>query len=149
MTMHDNRAGRRLLGVVAGVAALSLGVATTASAHHCYKAEWEAAAAEQLASGKTPWVPLSDLADYYLGFEFPDCENEGLGDFAVAAWMAETGTVDEPLVHSRATAGGGAAHQGKTVKPFLYLDDADFDFIVGEWIKAGMNAGCIPPEPPA
>ena len=105
MTVHDNRAGRRLLGVVAGVA-------TTASAHHCYKAEWEAAAAEQLASGKTPWLPLSDLADYYLGFEFPGCETQGLGDIAVAAWMVETDTVDEPLVHSRATAGGGARGAG-------------------------------------
>jgi len=46
----------------------------------------EGAAAEQIVSGKTPWLPLSDLADYYLGFEFP---------------------------------GGGAAHQGKTVKPLL------------------------------
>jgi hypothetical protein len=76
----------------------------------------EGAAAEQIVSGKTPWLPLSDLADYFLGFEFP---------------------------------GGGAAHQGKTVKPFHYLEEADFDIIVGEWIEAGIAAGCIPAEPPA
>ncbi|WP_068325865.1 hypothetical protein [Janibacter terrae] len=40
--------------------------------------------------------------------------------------MSETGTTTEPLIHSKATAGGGAAHQGKTVKPFAYLGDADF-----------------------
>jgi hypothetical protein len=32
---------------------------------------------------------------------------------------------------SRATTGGGAAHQGKTVKPFAYLGEADFVILEG------------------
>ncbi|WP_255218306.1 hypothetical protein [Janibacter terrae] len=31
---------RRTLAVTAGAAALTFGVASTASAHHCYKVDW-------------------------------------------------------------------------------------------------------------
>lgn len=120
------RAVRRTGLVSVGAAAILAMGATAASAHHCYKADWNDAAATQLSKNSTAWLPLSDLAEFVITQDIglPQCT--GYGDQVAAAWMEATGTEEEPLIHSKATAGGGAAHQGKTVKPFLYLGDADF-----------------------
>lgn len=117
---------RRALGVAAGTAALTLGVATTASAHHCYKVDWNAKAYEQQSTNKSPWMPLSGLGAMIIAEDIGMPECSGYASVAIAHWMEETGTSTEPLIHMKATAGGGAAHRGKTVKPFAYLEEADF-----------------------
>lgn len=117
----------RLAAGLAGAAAMTLVVAGSASAHHCYK-DWSEAAQARLAAGGTPWMPLSDMAEMFgaqLG-----CDVDG--DAVVAAWMEATGADAEPLILSTATAGGGAAHKkGKAPGPFHYLGDADFAVLEG------------------
>jgi hypothetical protein len=117
---------RRAGLVSVGAAAILAISANSAFAHHCYKVDWNDAAYAHHAQGGTTWLPLSDLADRVIAEDIglPQCV--GYGDQVAAAWMEATGTEVEPLINSRATAGGGAAHQGKTVKPFNYLEDADF-----------------------
>lgn len=117
---------RRSVGVIAGAAALTLGTATAASAHHCYKVDWNEKAYEQLSGGGTAWMPLSDLGAIILAEEgMPECA--GYSSVAVEHWMAETGATSEPLIHSKATVGGGAYYnKGKAPKPFGYLGEADF-----------------------
>lgn len=117
---------RRALGVAAGTAALTLGVATTASAHHCYKVDWNAKAYEQQSTNKSPWMPLSGLGAMIIAEELGMPECSGYASVAIDHWMEETGTTTEPLIHMKATVGSGAAYQGKTVKPFNYLGEADF-----------------------
>lgn len=127
---------RRLGIAVAASATVGLAAATMASAHHCYKDEWQAAAYQHHAAGGTAWMPLSDLGAMIISEDIglPQCAY--VADAVVADWMAATGTTVEPLIHSKATAGGGAAHQGKTVKPFSYLGEADFALL-----QAGIGAG--------
>lgn len=110
--------------------------ANAAFAHHCCKADWNDAAYAHHAAGGTAWLPLSELADIVIAEDIglPQCV--GYGDQVAAAWMDATGTEDEPLIHSRATAGGGAAHQGKTVPPFNYLGDADFAILDAALVAA-------------
>lgn len=117
---------RRALAVTAGTAALTFGVASTASAHHCYKVDWNEKAYAQQSTNGSPWTPLTDLGAMIIAEDIGLPECSGYANIAVQHWMSETGTTTEPLIHSKATAGGGAAHQGKTVKPFAYLGDADF-----------------------
>lgn len=121
-----------------GAAAILAMGATAASAHHCYKADWNDAAATQLAQGGTAWLPLSDLADMIITQEIGLTQCTGYGDGIAAAWMEATGADQEPMIHSKATTGGGAAHQGKTVKPFHYLGDADF-VILDEALNAAIG----------
>ena len=142
------RMGRRAAVVTAAVAALGLATATAASAHHCYKTDWNAVAYERLAQGGTAWLPLSDLGAYFIaapveegGYGAPQCTD--VADDAVAAWMEATETTAEPLIHSRATAARGAAYQGRAPKGFMYLEDADFDILIGV-IAAGIP-GCLAP----
>lgn len=132
------RAVRRTGLVSVGAAAILALGATAASAHHCYKADWNDAAYANLSKGGTPWLPLSDLASLVIAGDigFPECA--GYGDQVAAAWMEATGTTTEPLIHMNATAGGGAAHQGKTVKPFAYLEDPDF-VILDEALGAAIG----------
>ena len=120
------RTVRRAGLVSVGAAAVLAMSANAAFAHHCYKADWNDAAYAHHAAGGTAWLPLSDLADIVIAEDIglPQCV--GYGDQVAAAWMDATGSEEEPLIHSRATAGGGAAHQGKTVRPYKYLGDADF-----------------------
>ena len=47
------------------------------------------------------------------------------------SWQSSAST-QEPLIHSKATVGGGAAHQGKDVKPFSYLTDEEFEWLTVE-----------------
>ena len=136
-TRHSTtRAWRRRAGAVAAtVAALGIATATSASAHHCYKVDWNDSAREQLMKNKTAWMPLSDLGEMIIaapaeqgGYGRPDCT--GSADVAVAAWMSQTGTKAEPLIHSKATVGSGAASKGKAPKGFAYLGDEDFGVLV-------------------
>ena len=121
---------RRSLAVAAGTAALTLGAATAASAHHCYKVDWNPNAYANHMSGNTAWMPLSSMGAMIISAPAPD--GAGLpqcasyASVAVDHWMAQTGATSEPLIHSKATVGSGAAYQGKTVKPFAYLQDSDF-----------------------
>jgi hypothetical protein len=155
-TRHRNVWGRRAGAVAATVAALGIATATTASAHHCYKIDWNDSAREQLAKNRTAWMPLSDLGAMIIaapvdqfGYGRPDCA--GSADAAVAAWMAQTGATQEPLIHSKATVGSGAAYQGKAPKGFAYLGDEDFMVLVMA-IEADLVETCDgfePLEPPA
>lgn len=119
----------RALGTVAGAFALTLGVASTASAHHCYKLDWNDKAAQQQATNGSPWTPLSTLGAMVIAQDVGMPECAGYSSVAVDHWMAQTGTTTEPLIHLRATVGGGALRhnpQGKTAQTIGYLTDADF-----------------------
>ena len=131
---------RRAGAAVAGAAAITLATASIASAHHCYKVDWNDRAYAAV-SGGTAWMSLSDLAGMVISEQIglPQCAY--VGDAVAADFMAARGLATEPLIHSRATTGGGAAHQGKTVKPFAYLGDADFvilDASLNEHVGACM-----------
>ncbi|PFG39991.1 hypothetical protein ATJ97_2511 [Georgenia soli] len=136
-TRHSTaRTWRRRAGAVAAaVAAMGIASATSASAHHCYKVDWNDSAREQLAKNRTAWMPLSDLGAMIIGapveqggYGRPDCA--GSADVAVAAWMEQAGVSQEPLIHSKATVGSGAAYQGKAPKGFAYLSEDDFGVLV-------------------
>ena len=117
---------RRATAAVAGAAALTLGVASAASAHHCYKVDWNERAQSMLASNSTAWIPITTLGMDVMANEIglPQCT--GYVHIALEHWMDETGATTEPFIHSRATVGSGAAYQGKAPKGFAYLDEADF-----------------------
>jgi hypothetical protein len=125
--------------IVAATAALVLVGASAASAHHCYKDEWQAAAYEHHAAGGTAWVPLSDLGAQFL--IPPDLLEECgyVADDAVATWMEYAGVEQEPLIHSKAVVGSGAMQNGKEPKPFSYLMEEDFVMLTME-IEAGLAA---------
>lgn len=117
-----------------------MATASIASAHHCYKVDWNDRANAAVSSG-TAWVSLSDLAGMVISQDIglPQCAY--VGDAVAADHMAEVGLTEEPLIHSRATTGGGAAHQGTSVKSFAYLDDSDFvilDELLTEHVGACM-----------
>ena len=119
----------RVLGTLAGASALALGVASTASAHHCYKLDWNDKAAEQQAGNGSPWTPLSTLGAMVIAQDVGMPECAGYSSVAIDHWMEETGTTSEPLIHLRATVGGGALHHnppGRTARSIGYLTDADF-----------------------
>jgi hypothetical protein len=124
---------RRALGlggsIVAAAAALVLVGSSAASAHHCYKDEWRAAAYAHHLAGGTPWVSLSDMGQMF--FVPPELQETCgyIADDAVEAFMTANGLTQEPMIHSKATVGGGAAHQGKDVKPFSYLTEAQFEVL--------------------
>lgn len=121
-----SRAGRATATVALAVALTMVGT-TAASAHHCYKDDWAAAAHEHHLQGGTAWVTLSDLGTMFL--IPPDLQEECgyVADEVVADWMAEHDLEQEPLIHSKATVGHGAAYQGKGQMPFSYLGEADFE----------------------
>jgi hypothetical protein len=137
---------RRVLGLggsfIAATAALTL-VASSASAHHCYKDEWAEAAYAHHAAGGTAWVPLSELGKSFL---IPPELQEQCGyvaDDAAAAFMAERGLTQEPLIHSRAVTGGGALYNaGKAPKPFSYLTEDDFMMLTIDLME--RLEGCAP-----
>ncbi|HEX5969200.1 MAG TPA: hypothetical protein VFY88_12035 [Intrasporangium sp.] len=138
-----HRTVRRAGTVLAATAAITLAGSTMASAHHCYKNEWQAAAHEQLSNGRTAWMPLSDLGTAFL--IGPDYAQQCgyVADDVVEQWMAANDVDTEPLIHMRATVGGGALYNsGKEPKPFSYLDDEDFGMLT-MGIVEGM-ATCAP-----
>lgn len=116
---------RRASAVVATAAAITLGLAGTASAHHCFKVDWSQVAHQQHLQGNTPWMPLSDLFDLYVAPEvfadFPACQ--GTGDLAVSFFLEASGLTQEPLIHSGATIGTGEKPhpQGKQAPSISYL----------------------------
>lgn len=131
-----SRAARRAGIIGATAAAFTLAGAGVASAHHCYKDSWQATAYAHHAEGGTAWLPLSDLGAMIVTFDMgaPECAH--VADAVVEDWMAANGVTVEPLIHSKATVGGGAAHRGKDVPPFSYLGEADFMML-----EAGLVAG--------
>lgn len=130
---------RRAVGVVAGAAALTLGTASIASAHHCYKVDWNAKAYENHARGNTPWTPLTDMGAMIIAEDIglPQCA--GYASVAVDHWMAETGATSVPLIHAKATVGSGAMQKGKAPKGFAYLDGSDF-MILEEGLGMAIDA---------
>ena len=139
---------RRTGTVVAAAAAIGLAGSTMASAHHCYRDYWQPQAYEQHLKGNTPWMPLSDMGTMFLIGPDYAAQCGYVADDAVAAFMAKRGMTQEPLIHSRATVGSGAAYQGKAPKPFSYLTEEDFGALTVSVIE-GM-ATCAPDwQPPA
>jgi hypothetical protein len=133
---------RRTGTVTAAAAALVLAGSSMASAHHCYRDYWQPAAYEQHLKGNTPWVPLSDMGVAFLIGPDHAAACGYVADDAVAAFMAERGLTQEPLIHSRATVGSGAAYRGNEPKPFSYLSDEDFGALTVAVVE-GM-ATCAP-----
>ncbi|TNM36650.1 hypothetical protein FHP29_21245 [Nocardioides albidus] len=113
---------RRTGTVAATGAALALVAAGPASAHHCLK-EWNDAARAQVSSG-TAWMAMSDFVGFaivnFLPGGTPECAAHA--DEITADYLTAAGIATEPTVHMKATTGGGAAHQGKVVKPFDYIE---------------------------
>ncbi|WP_181409457.1 hypothetical protein [Ornithinimicrobium kibberense] len=140
------RMGQRAVGALAAGAALSLVGATAASAHECYKHDWQEQAYERLAANGTAWVPVSGMVRMFL--LAPD-EQETCGpvaDAVVADWVQLWGFEQEPLVHSRATIGAGAHAKGKNPPPIGYLTDDHFGSLFGMLMPALVEAGCtLPP----
>jgi hypothetical protein len=120
------------MGAIAVVGVAGLALAPAASAHHCYKTEWQEAAYAQVSSG-TPWTPMSELVAFAVTEFFGGtAECAAHADEWTAAWMDAHDVETEPLIHMRATVGGGAHDRnGKTVPPFSYLTEADFAELEG------------------
>ena len=124
---------RRTATVVGGPTAPHALAAGAASAPPCRK-EWNDAARAQVSSG-TSWMAMSDFTGFaimnFLPGGTPACAAHA--DEFTASYMAAKDLATEPTVHMKATVGGGAAHQGKEVKPFSYLDFAVLEgLIAGE-----------------
>lgn len=137
---------RRVTATVALAAALSMFGATAASAHHCYKDEWAAAAYQHHLQGGTAWVSLSDMGRMFFIPEELQDECGWVADAVVADFMDDYGLEQEPLIHSRAVVARGAAYQGKDVEPFSYLTEAQFA-VLGEGLAAGLLECATPAEP--
>jgi hypothetical protein len=133
---------RRGLATVAAATALGIAASAAASAHECYRDTWLGGSYDRVASG-TPWTPLSDLGVWYLiGPEYAQ-QCGYVADEAVTTWMASKGLEEEPLVHGRATVGGGAEYYaGREPRPFSYLGEEDF-FVLTMLVVDGM-ATCAP-----
>ena len=102
---------RRMLGAAAAAAFLVTS-AGTASAHHCYKEQWNAAAYENHLRGNTAWMPLSDMAVEFVLAPMGLAEQcAWAADAAVEDYMAAMGMTQEPLIHSKATIGSGAYYK--------------------------------------
>lgn len=136
----------RGMTVAAATAAISIVTASSASAHHCFKESWADAAYAHHAAGGTAWLPLSQLgqmiiADEEFGMGMPECAPYFTAEL-IQPWLTENGFDQEPLIHSKATVGGGALYnKGKSPKPFGYLDDEDFmalDLYLGMALEACM-----------
>lgn len=114
--------------------------AGAASAHHCYKEEWTEAAYQRLAAGGTAWVSLSDVGTMFLVPPEHQADCGWVVDEAVAEWMAAEGLTQEPLIHVKATVGGGAYYKkGMEPAPFSYLGEDDFRTL-GALVEANLPA---------
>lgn len=116
--------------------------AGAASAHHCYKDQWADAAYQHHLAGGTAWVSLSDLGTMFL--VPPELQEDcaWVVDEVVADWMEANGMSQEPLIHSKATVGGGAFyHKGMAPGPFEYLGDEEF-MMLEMGVEAGL-AACV------
>ena len=131
--MNRRTWGARGAALIAATAALSLAGATAASAHHCYKEEWQDAAYAQLSKGRTAWMPLSEMGRMVIAEEFdrPECAQYLTSD-DLSEWLEAQGLNQEPLIQSRATVGGGLYYRtGTGPRPFGYLDEEDFEDLTG------------------
>ncbi|MGC5584426.1 hypothetical protein [Ornithinimicrobium sp. W1665] len=140
------RMRQRAVRALAAGAALSLLGAGAASAHECYKHDWQQQAYDNLAANGSAWMPVSGMVRMFL--VAPD-EQETCGplaDAAVAEWVQTWDFPREPLIHSRATIGGGAKAKGKNPPPIGYLTDDQFGSLIGGVVGALGPAGCtLPP----
>ncbi len=137
------------MGAVAVVGVASLAIAPAAMAHHCFKSEWTDAAYAKVRAG-TPWTPMTDFVGFAVS-SFPGATPECVSHAGewTEAWMESEELDVEPLIHMRATAGGGAHDRnGKDVPPISYLDDGDFGFLVGQVLAEPDCAGVQPPAGP-
>src|SRR5690606_597523 len=121
---------RRMLGAAAAAAFLVTS-AGTASAHHCYKEQWNAAAYENHLRGNTAWMPLSDMAVEFVIDPALGGVCDWTADEAVQDYMEYMGMSQEPLIHSKATIGSGAYGKGKAPKGIAYLSEEDFNVLMG------------------
>lgn len=134
------KAARRTGVVLAGTAALTMGLGSSAWAHHCYKDAWQEAASEQLAEGGTAWMPMSDFVGMMITIFGGSSDCVAHADDWVAAWMTANEVEDEPLIHMKATVGGGAKYmKDYEPAPFEYLGDEEFGFLVGQVLS---TPGC-------
>ncbi|MFK5647644.1 hypothetical protein ACI3ET_14100 [Ornithinimicrobium sp. LYQ121] len=142
------RLRHRAVSALAAGATLSLLGSTAASAHHCYKVDWQERAYENLARSGTAWMAVSDLAIMFMVAPGEDgCA--AVVDDAVAAWVTSEGFDQEPPIHSKATIGSGAFYKkGKAPPPITYLSDAQFESLIGEYVLPAMVAAecTLPPE---
>lgn len=117
---------RRAATTTAAAAALGLATASMASAHHCYKVDWNAKAYSNQASNGSPWTPLSTIGAMVIAEDvgMPECAS--YANVAVNHWMQVTGTTVEPLIHSKATVGGGTLKSGRTPTRIAFLGESDF-----------------------
>lgn len=141
------RMSQRAVGALAAGAALSLLGSTAASAHECYKVDWQQQAYDNLAASGKAWVPISGMVRMFV--VAPD-EQETCGpvaDAVVDDWVAAWEFPQEPLIHSRATVGGGAYYKkGKNPPPIAYLTEDHFGSLFGMLMPAMAGAGCtLPP----
>lgn len=117
----------RRIGTVAGATVAAVALAAPSYAHHCYKEHWTDAAHAAVSSG-TAWMSMTDFVHLALTEELglPE-ECAAHSNEFVKTYMANNRIAQEPLIHARATVGGGAAHKkGFEPPPFKYLNDADF-----------------------
>ena len=137
----------RGMTVAAATAALSIVTASSASAHHCFKEDWADAAYAHHAAGGTAWIPLTQLGQMIISAPAPD--GAGMPECAsyfdaelLQPWLESKDLAQEPLIHFRATVGGGAYYKkGKAPAPFDYLGDEDFvalDALLGQAIEECM-----------
>lgn len=122
----------RGMTVAAATAAISIVTASSASAHHCFKESWADAAYAHHAAGGTAWIPLSQLGQMIIampepdGYGRPECASY-LDAESLQPWLESKDLAQEPLIHFRATVGGGAYYKkGKAPGPFGYLGEEDF-----------------------
>ncbi|AEG45646.1 hypothetical protein [Isoptericola variabilis] len=135
------------IGAVAVAGVATLAIAPGAMAHHCYKTEWQEAAYAQVRSG-TPWMPMTEFVGVVIS-QFPGATPECLAHAGewTQAWLTANDVDAEPLIHMRATAGGGAHDRnGKELPSISYLDDDDFGFLVGQIFSEADCAGIEFPE---
>lgn len=119
-------------GLMAGAAGLAAVVmsAGPASAHHCFFVEPNSTADYNRMVHSGVFVPLSDLIELFEGETIGGCA--ATYDYLAMLIAANHGMDSEPLVNTKATMGGGAAHiAGNEPPPFDYLGDADFDTLIG------------------
>lgn len=130
-------------GTVLGATIAAVALAAPSYAHHCYKDAWTDAAHAAVSNG-TAWMSMTDMVTRILGeeFELPEVCVAHSGEF-VQSFMTAKGLTQEPLIHSRTTVAGGAAHKkGFEPKPFSYLTDADFGILVD---ALAAEPDCQPP----
>lgn len=134
------RALRRAGSVAAATAALAL-VGSAASAHHCYKEEWQDAAYAHLSQGGTPWMPLNEFVVLVMEWEYSAkvaTECAPIAGPLVEDFMDYKGLRQEPLIHMKTTVGSGAFMNGNAPGPFNYLEE-DFDYLLPA-LDAGVSA---------